>query len=301
MNKDRKANLFVVGAMRSGTTFFADQLSGHSQIYVSPIKEPNFFTETLPKELYEPSRFFDLDIYFNKKFPEPRHIAHISKPHWYKKLFSNANMQHRYRAEASTSYLFAPGAAQRIKIYNPEATILIVLRDPIERAYSHYRMDLGLGRTKSSFEQCMKQQLELMEHGELPWYSYLNMSCYDAAVASYKETFENVWIIRFEDLIADTAGVLEFVSEKLNINSFQKTKTHITNPSLTPRYKRLWYWGKQWGLKDPFSRLFPLKFKRYVFQKLSKSSSASIEISTATHGKLKQIFAQKSTLYDNDD
>ncbi|MBZ0326149.1 MAG: sulfotransferase, partial [Altibacter sp.] len=44
----KKANLFIVGAMRAGTTSFVELLSKHPQIYVSPIKEPNYFVDRLP-------------------------------------------------------------------------------------------------------------------------------------------------------------------------------------------------------------------------------------------------------------
>ena len=52
-------NLFVVGAMKAGTTSLIEILSNHSEIYVPPIKEPHFFVDTLPKSLYEPSQVYD--------------------------------------------------------------------------------------------------------------------------------------------------------------------------------------------------------------------------------------------------
>ena len=66
-----KANLFLVGAMKAGTPRLCEIMQQHRAIYVSPIKEPHFFVDTLPEILYEPSPFFSLERYFRKEFPKP--------------------------------------------------------------------------------------------------------------------------------------------------------------------------------------------------------------------------------------
>ena len=72
-----KCNLFIIGAMKAGTTTFVDLLNNHPEIYMSPVKEPHYFINSLPKQLYDPSRFFNLDNYLEKKFPEPLHITKV--------------------------------------------------------------------------------------------------------------------------------------------------------------------------------------------------------------------------------
>ena len=138
----RKVNLFVVGAMKAGTTSFMERLAGHPDVYVSPVKEPHYFINELPENLYEPSRFFDLDHYLMKDFPEPLHICKVERLEQYERIFSLAETQN-YRAEGSTAYLHAPESAGLIHAYNPEAKLLLLVRDPLKRAYSHYQMDLG--------------------------------------------------------------------------------------------------------------------------------------------------------------
>ena len=69
MSKKNKANLFIVGAMKAGTTSFNELLTNHPEIYFSPIKEPNYFINDQPKSIYEPSRFFNIDSYFKNQFP----------------------------------------------------------------------------------------------------------------------------------------------------------------------------------------------------------------------------------------
>ena len=142
---EKQANLFLVGAMKAGTTLLMDLLSQHPEIYVSPIKEPNFFVEEVPEELYDPSRFFSLEKYFKKDFPNPLHIANVNTLQDYRKLFSISTHE-KYRLEGSTMYLHAPNTPQRICQYNNDATIIIIKRDPLDRAYSHYNMLTGLSR-----------------------------------------------------------------------------------------------------------------------------------------------------------
>ncbi|QNJ98952.1 sulfotransferase family protein [Constantimarinum furrinae] len=297
MSSERKANLFVVGAMRSGTTSFSEVLSKHPQIYFSPIKEPNYFVDSLPKALYEPSRFFDLETYFDKKFPSPKHIAHIENPIHYQTLFSQAAEQHIYVAEASTAYLHAPDTARRIYEYNPNATIVIILRDPLERAYSHYRMDLGLGREKQSFEHCMTTQLKLQRSGDLPWYTYLNMSFYDSVIEKYSALFKTVICVRFEDMIDNTDSFLANLSAELKISPFGYYLFDKNNAAQTPRFKSMWYWGRRLGLKAPFSYLFPSKLKQGIFQKLSRTDRSHLEISNPLFEELNEVFKKQSLNY----
>lgn len=140
----QKANLFVVGAMKAGTTSFTNLLSKHEQIYCPPVKEPHFFVEALPRSLYESSRFFNLNSYLENDFPKPLHITKIETLAQYRQLFTLAAAE-AYRVDASTAYLHAEESAQRIHAYNPEAKIIILLRDPLQRAFSHYKMDLEKG------------------------------------------------------------------------------------------------------------------------------------------------------------
>lgn len=292
----KKANLFIVGAMRAGTTSFVELLSKHPQIYVSPIKEPNYFVDRLPLTLYEPSRFFNLNRYLNSKFPDPLHIAKIETLTQYEQLFSLATHE-VYRVDASTAYLHAPEAAANIATYNSEAKVIVILRDPLDRAYSHYRMDLGLGRIKSSFEECMLEQLDLYNRGELPWDSYLNMSCYDKSIEHYSKLFGKVICIHFEDLLSDFKGVFSNIIKELNVSPFENMMLKKNNSSQTPRFKLLWYWGKRWGLKDTFSYLVSSKVKRGIFQNFSRTDNGSPEISENLCKAIDEIFRIHSLNY----
>ena len=111
-------NLFIVGAMKSGTSSLHNYLATHPEIYMSEFKEPQYFAD-LGKDI---SR---------NQFPTEE--AYLS-------LFKNAGNA-KIIGESSTNYSKIPeftGVPQRIKAFSPEAKIIYIMRDPIERALSHY-------------------------------------------------------------------------------------------------------------------------------------------------------------------
>ena len=73
----------------------------------------------------------------------------------YLKHFINSE-NYKVVGEASVSYLFYQNVAEKIYKFNNEAKILIILRDPVMRAFSHYLMDYRLGYTKSDFSSIIR-------------------------------------------------------------------------------------------------------------------------------------------------
>ena len=252
---EKKANLFLVGAMKAGTTSFMDVISQHPRIYVSPIKEPNFFIDELPPDLYDPSRFFSLEKYFEDDFPNPLHIAHIKKVEDYQKLFTFQKAE-KYIAEGSTMYLHAPKAAQRIQEYNPAAKIIIITRDPLKRSFSHYKMLLGLSRETKSYQEVMDAEIKQYKMGNLPWHSCLGMSFYDRAISRYKSLFREVCIISFENMVSNRETAMEKVASFLEIDGLNELQSTYINPTRSLRFKWLFFLLKEIGVKDYFSAIF---------------------------------------------
>ena len=116
-----KANLFIVGAQKTGTTTLHYQLSQHSQIQMSAVKEPGYFCTDLQRE--------------SDKFLGERVGFPFREKKQYKKLFSEPH-NFEYNGEASSLYLYSKTAAQEIRDYNPDAKIIVILRDPVEFLYS---------------------------------------------------------------------------------------------------------------------------------------------------------------------
>lgn len=285
----------MVGAMKAGTTSFVEVLSQHPQLFVPPIKEPHYFVDSLPKELYEPSRFFDLAHYFETDFPQSLHITKVENNEHYKKLFSGAKTE-QYLLDASTAYLHAQESARHIFKYNPNAKIIVLLRDPIKRAFSQYKMDVGLGMIRTSFEKMIIDDIENYNNGVLPWYTYLGMSLYARAVRRYQELFKDVLVLNFEDFIKYNDQFLNELTTFLDIEPFEKMEIDHKNEAMRPKFKNLFYALKQMGFKDYFSKVFSNNFKQWVFKVTSSKKGISMDLSEKIQEQLHEIFNNESKI-----
>lgn len=295
MREPKKANLFVVGAMKGGTTSFMELLSKHSDVYIPPIKEPNYFVDSLPKFLFKPSRFFSEDSYFEKDFPKNQHIAKLTSSSHYVKLFSLGGKE-KYYVDGSTVYLAALESSRLIYEYNPEARIIVLLRNPLERMYSHYQMMKGLSRENRSFEIVTKTEVAQYSEGVLPWYSYLGMSLYEEQLKRYTELFKNVLLLNFETLAESSELLLEQVSNFLEIHAFTETNLLHSNKTRQLKYGRLFYFLKRVGLKDYFSRFLGKEFKQKLFRAVSTAEKDKMHLSECTLEELNAIFEKESRL-----
>jgi len=275
--------------MRAGTTSLYRTLATHPSIYFTPIKEPNFFVKELPESLHKPNYHRNENRYFSETFPQHIHITHVKSLNNYGRLFSLAKKEEVVLMDASTAYLQSPGTANAIHEYNSKAKIIIIKRDPLERAYSHYLMDKGLGRTLSTFENILKKEIEQYESESLPWYSYIGMSSYKKAMHEYSSLFDQVLVLEFEKLISDPDKVLGEVYAFLNLEPNLPQSFENNNSRQEFKFSRLLYWMSKTGLMEPLRLLLPINLKQYIYGKLSKESNP-INISQEIKAKLDLIW-----------
>lgn len=115
-----KPNFFIIGAPKCGTTSLTAWLAEHPQVWMSPQKEPHFFSGVAIPPERKPSADMDL-------------VA-------YERLFAGAGVEHVAVGEASTSYLLhADVAVPAILSYSPKAKFVVCLRNPIQMAISLHR------------------------------------------------------------------------------------------------------------------------------------------------------------------
>jgi Sulfotransferase family len=214
----RWPNLFLIGAAKAGTTSVYHELARHPAIYMSPIKEPHFFSRIEPAS----SR---------KAF-----FPHVDDEGEYLALFAGATNE-EVLGEASTSYLWDRRAAERIKRVVPEARILILLRDPIDRAYSQYWNDVREGIERRSFLDAL---IEEQRSGPGGWgVSSLYIDCgrYGDQVATYLDEFgDRVLVLFFEDLVRDEARTIADIHSFLGVGpATAGTALPRMNPGSLPR------------------------------------------------------------------
>lgn len=136
----RTPNLFLVGAMRAGTTALHEVLGAHPDIFMSPFKEPAFLTD--PVELARDSRITAAAGYAGNRGR-------------YLELFADAGGE-AYVGESSTHYTKLPritGVPERMAAFAPDARIVYLVRDPVARTLSHYRFAV---RRKDERRPCLE-------------------------------------------------------------------------------------------------------------------------------------------------
>ncbi len=122
-------NFFIIGAAKSGTTSLYYYLKNHPQIYMSPVKEPEFFSFTGQK----------IDRKDMRLAPG---IFAITERNDYEALFKDVKDEVAI-GEASPSYIYVPEVPARIKAMIPDPKFIAILRHPAERAFSHFNMRLN--------------------------------------------------------------------------------------------------------------------------------------------------------------
>src|SRR5277367_2746147 len=121
----RKPGLFLIGAMKSGTNYLRKLLDLHPSIFMTEADEPSYFVD--PQEL-------------KAIWPEMWARGYWRDERNYLRLFASAG-EATVLGEASTNYAKSPlvtGVVERIHAFNPDARLIYLLRDPVERTISHY-------------------------------------------------------------------------------------------------------------------------------------------------------------------
>jgi hypothetical protein len=202
-------NFLVIGAARSGTTSLHQYMGSHPEIYMSPVKEPNFFA-------HDGERFEFVTFAPGWKVSARLSIVDERK---YRALFEGAKGE-KAIGEASPSYMRCHGAADRIQRAIPAARLIAILRHPAERAYANY-----LGRQRDGTERNLDPHDAIggALHGRGPrWRSdiYIDLGFYHARLRPFYERFDRdrIRICLFEDFVQDTQAVLSDLFSFLGVD-----------------------------------------------------------------------------------
>lgn len=202
-----RPDFLIIGAQRCGTTSLFHYLAGHPRVAVPQTKEIHFF-----------------DLQYEKGID------------WYLQRFAKTDggrpARGVIRGEATPYYIFHPHAVRRIKADLPEVKLIALLRNPVERAYSHYWHMVRLHHETLSFEQAVAREPERLT-GELQRteadgsyksdalvrHSYLSRGIYADQIARVLEYFprRQVTILKSEDLYAGPQQVFDAVARFLGI------------------------------------------------------------------------------------
>lgn len=186
-------NCFLAGAQKCGTTALAGFLAAHPDFCLARGKESHFF-DTLYPERTAPPDLGPLAACFD---------------HWTGQAI---------RCDATPIYMFLPRVPGLLRRYNPEARIILILRDPVERAYSNYRMAVAAGHETLPFGLALRREASRLAFGTedrdrdtcLRWMSYTARGLYADQIENLLRHFDRtrLLILRTEELLHEHAATL---------------------------------------------------------------------------------------------
>ncbi|HEX8234860.1 MAG TPA: sulfotransferase [Abditibacteriaceae bacterium] len=202
-------NFIILGAAKAGTTALYHYLNQHPQVFMSPLKETNFFAL-----MGEPLNFSGPgDNDFINRFS-------LTTLEQYQGQFVHSGDAIAV-GEASPLYLYSPKAPPRIKQYVPDAKLIIMLRHPIERAYSAFLHLVRDGReTTTDFGEALQLEDERIAAGWEHIWHYKSMSLYYDQVKRYYDLFDRSQIrfYLYYDFRHETAQMLGDVFRFLGVD-----------------------------------------------------------------------------------
>lgn len=257
-------NFFIIGVVKGGTTSLYNYLQQHSDVYFSPIKETNFFSRfdidesKLIKE-YASDIKINLKKYFANGMKEVVHIAHIKNIKDYNSLFSQVNNE-KVIGEISNSYTICPQAVEEINKFNPNAKLLIMLRNPISRIWSQYLMNLREGKTlEKDFIKEIEKDYKKKDKGWGVNHQYLELGLYYEQIRKVLKYFpkEQFKIMFFEDYVNNSESVIHEICNYLEIDPNQNIDFKDRhNAASLPRSKAVNVFLVKTGLLKQLKNLF---------------------------------------------
>ena len=213
----------IIGAQKCGTTFLYNLLGQHPHVALAAKKEIHYF-----------------DHHFSNK-GRGWYRAHFPSPTW-------KDGRKSITGESSPYYLFHPHAARRLAQVVPEARLIVLLRNPVDRAYSHYHQEARRGYEPLTFEKAIEAEearvrverdkmLEDEHYASFnhQHFSYLSRGLYVDQLMEWSRFFEDeqMLVLKSEDLFGQASNALRSVLDFLGLPGYEP---EATKPYLEGRY-----------------------------------------------------------------
>jgi len=279
MKNSKKVNLFVVGAAKSGTTALYRFLNLHPEIFLSPIKEPHYFSKDIRfnnfSKDYRDRNYFDLKKYFAKEVLEYKQIAFIEDSKDYECLFKDSSSE-KYLGEVSNGYLISKNAYREIYKYNKNSKIIMILREPIDRAFSHWRQEFRAGFSNSdNFYDDIVHDFNL---NDSQWggisNTYVQLGLYSNQLKKFFDIFpkKNIKVFLYDDLVNNPKQLRKDLFNFLKINDLEidfskKHNSDFEGRNLIINKLFKFYRKHDYHLKHLFSNSVKRKLKKLLFTK----------------------------------
>ena len=208
MGHTKQPNFLIVGAAKSGTTSLWHYLKQHPDVFMPVNKEPMFFASSYYEKL-------------NRKDPHYPLIMQylVTDLAAYRRLFEKSEGK-KAVGEATATYLchhdlVIPKVIQLLD----DVKILMILRNPVDRAVSAYTFLLRDGEESQSLDKCLNMEEERMKSHWSMTHAYRGVGLYYSQVKAYMDNFSRVKVYLYEDLVRDAQGLVKQMFEFLEVDS----------------------------------------------------------------------------------
>jgi hypothetical protein len=251
-------NFLIIGAPRCGTTMVYENLKRHPEIFMSAVKEPSFFILNGEKNTYS----------------GPMPIPVVNDSIAYQALF-NGFEKKKAVGEASTLYLYSPKAPPQIKEMLPEIKIIVLLRPPVDRAYSHFfKNRLGGIEPIADFPNALAAEEWRIQNGWFPFWFYRDIGRFDIQIERYFRYFrqEQMRFYLLDDFQQNPSETFMDIFQFLGVNSDFRVESSIRfNAAGKPRHRLVHALLSQpFGVKNMLKRMLPSSIQRFLFWKIMK-------------------------------
>ncbi len=198
MSNSKIPNFMIIGAAKCGTTTLHHLFSQHPQIYLPQAKE---------------THFFDLDYQYEK-----------GKSFYLNTYYSKVNKQHKVIGDATPSYLRFPSKViPRIKstIGDDDMKFFVMLRDPVQRAWSHYLHTVRIAEETLDFDEALRLESQRLEENPTKWVGYFNDGLYAQQLKPWLEHYprESFRIFKLDDLKDNAEETLKICFDFLEVDT----------------------------------------------------------------------------------
>ncbi|WNH08610.1 sulfotransferase family protein [Thalassobellus suaedae] len=226
MKNKQFPNFLIVGAAKCGTTALDGYLKQHPEVFLPEVKECRYFSNVEEN---------NKNPYTNKD-----HVEFISNSNEYYDLYKGVNTP--IAGDISPDYLYYyETSIKKIKKELEENTkIIILIRNPVQRAFSNYLHILREGYNSLSFDEIIEKEKDWVKTGVYYGFYVTSPGFYFKAVKHYIENFSNVKVIIFEEFIKDVNAHLIEICDFLEINNtFEFEDPAFKNKTGLPKNKVL--------------------------------------------------------------
>lgn len=279
-------NFLIVGATKCGTSSLHKYLDQHPDIFMSKVKEPRFISSQVTRFPLNGPRDNKVEAWYVKNYDD------------YVKLFEEADGQRVIGESSADTLYFHKGTIPVIKQVVGEPKIIIMLRNPVKRAFSAYQHMVRDLREDLSFEDGLEEEPNRIRNNWELIYHYKACSLYYESVKAFLDNFRDVKIVLTEEQEKRPQQTLRSIFRFLDVDPNFDVNTEIRyNMSGKPKSRWLHEFFFEGNIArkiaQPIARtLFSHETRMRIAQKIQEKNLTRLTINPDTAEKLHKYFEE---------